>query len=140
MNNNWETNLSTFFEHSTGAEVTDRDISAALKDAATCLAYPEKKGIPIDRIDTHLLRIGGANALSLSGYSDREIQKMGRWRGETFKEYVREQLSNFSEGMSRAMKKSFGFFNVEGGAFKDITKAVVSMEYNQCVSNGASAA
>ena len=51
---------------------------------------------------------------------------MGRWRGETFKEYVREQLSNFSEGMSRAMKKSFGFFNVEGGAFKDITKAVTT--------------
>jgi hypothetical protein len=107
---------------------------------ATCLAYPEKKGIPIDRIDTHLLRIGRANALFLSGYSDREIQKMGRWRGETFKEYVQKQLSYFLEGMSRAMKKSFGFFNVEGGAFQDITKAVVSMEYNQCVSNGASAA
>jgi hypothetical protein len=39
------------------------------------------KGIPIDRIDTHSLRSGGANALSLARYSDTQIQKMGRWRG-----------------------------------------------------------
>ena len=25
---------------------------------------------------------------------------MGRWNGKTFKEYISEQLSNFSEGMS----------------------------------------
>jgi hypothetical protein len=39
----------------------------ALKAAATVLEYPTTKGIPIDRIDTHSLRSGGANALSLSG-------------------------------------------------------------------------
>jgi hypothetical protein len=45
--------------------------------------------------------------LSLSGYSDREIQKMGRWRSATFKEYLREQLHCFSDGMSRRMKQKF---------------------------------
>ena len=75
--------------------VTDKIIRQGLKMAATVLEYPERRGIPIERIDTHSLRIGGANALHLAGYSDREIQKMGRWRSETFKEYVREQLSNF---------------------------------------------
>ena len=48
--------------------------------------YPLLKGIPIKQVDTNSLRNGGANALSLSGYSDRDIQNMGRWRGETFKE------------------------------------------------------
>ena len=60
-------------------DITNEDVSKALKAAATVLEYPTAKGIPIDRIDTHSLRSGGANALSLSGYSDTQIQKMGRW-------------------------------------------------------------
>jgi len=54
-------------------------VSKALKAAATVLEYFMAKGIPIDRIDTHSLRSGGANALSMSGYLDTQIQKMGRW-------------------------------------------------------------
>ena len=65
-------------------------MSAALKFATTSLNYPYLKGIPIDRVDTHSLRSGGANALSLAGYSDRDIQKMGRWRGKTFNEDIRD--------------------------------------------------
>jgi hypothetical protein len=38
---------------------------------------------------------GGNNALSLAGYSDREMQKMGWWRGKTFMEYIREELAFF---------------------------------------------
>jgi hypothetical protein len=30
-----------------------------------------------------------------------QIQKMGRWQGTTFKEYVRKELASFSEGMSK---------------------------------------
>ena len=46
---------------------------------------------------------------------------MGRWRGETFKEYIREGLSTFSKGMSHDMKKSFQFVNVHGGVDSDVT-------------------
>jgi hypothetical protein len=67
-------------------DITDKCIRNGLKLAATALNYPKNCGIPVERVDTHSLRIGGANALHLAGYSDREIQKMGRWRGETFKE------------------------------------------------------
>ena len=67
------------------------NMSAALKFATNVLNYPSLKGIPIDRVDTHSLRLGGSNTLSLAGYSDRDIQQMGRWRGETFKEYIREE-------------------------------------------------
>jgi hypothetical protein len=49
----------------------------ALNQAATVLDYPIAKGIPIKRIDTHSLRSGGANNLSLAGFSDTQIQKMG---------------------------------------------------------------
>ena len=105
-----------------------------LKSAASELDYHGQKGIPLNLIDTHSLRIGGANALSLSGYSDREIQKMGRWRGETFKEYIREQLSNFSEGMTKKMKQKFNFVNTCAGAHTDvpvdITSTMVVTDYD----------
>jgi hypothetical protein len=127
-NGNWNAYLSSVFDKGVKTDVRDRDIRAAIKKAAAMLDYPSSRGIPINRIDTHSLRIGGANALSLAGCSDRQIQKMGRWRGETFKEYVREQLSNFSEGMSKSMRQCFGFVNVEGGVFHDITSTVVAME------------
>ena len=107
--------------------VKDQDIRENLKWAATELQYPAKKGIPIERIDTHSLRSGGANALSLSGYSDREIMKMGRWRSATFMEYIREELACFSSGMSTAMKRTFNFVNIAGGAFHDVTSAVLSL-------------
>ena len=131
--------LSTVSEDGVKFDVRDNDIRAAIKKAATMLDYPSSRGIPIDRIDTHSLRIGGANALSLAGYLDRQIQKMGRWRGETFKEYVREQLSNFSEGISKSMQKCFSFVNVEGGVFHDVTSTVTAMEYNVEVSAASAA-
>jgi hypothetical protein len=109
--------LSSVFDQGARFDITDKDIRVALKATAAVLDYPATRGIPIDLIDTHSLRIGGANALSLAGYSDRQIQKMGRWRGETFKEYVREQLSNFSEGMSRSMKQCFGLSTLKEVCF-----------------------
>ncbi len=54
---------------------------------------------------------------------------MGRWRGATFKEYVRNELACFSTGMSSDMKKQFGFVNVSGSAFSDITNECVNSDY-----------
>ena len=110
-------------------DVTGEDISKGLKMAATLLEYPETRGIPIELIDTHSLRCGGANALALSGFSDTQIQKMGRWRGATFKEYIREQLACYSEGMTTKMKRNFKFVNVHGNAYYDVTSTCVLSEY-----------
>ena len=57
--------------------VTADDISAALKRATTLLQYLLYQGIPIKRIDTHLLQIRGACTLALNGFSEMHIQKMG---------------------------------------------------------------
>ena len=65
--------LSTFYHYGQRFDVTGEDVSKALKMAATLLDYPAARGIPIDLIDTHSLRCGGANALALSGYSDTQI-------------------------------------------------------------------
>jgi hypothetical protein len=130
-----KTFLSTFYnDHNKRCDITNEDVTTALKRAATALDYPLAKGIPIARIDTHSLRSGGANALSLAGFSDTQIQKMGRWRGATFKEYVREELACFSEGMSTKMKQNFHFVNVAGNSMSDITDTVIATDYNVNIS------
>ena len=121
--------LSTYYIATLRYDINDRDISAALKLAGVALEYPSRRGIPIDRIDTHSLRSGGANALALNGYSDREIQKMGRWRSATFKEYIREELSCYSAGMSSKMKLKFAFVNIAGGVYTDVTPTLINTNY-----------
>ena len=113
--------LSTYFTNdNTCGNVTVEHILKSIKLAASMLKYPTTKGIPIQRINTHSLRSGGANALSLAGYSDTQIQKMGRWRGATFKEYIREELACYAHNMSRDMTRKFNFVNITGNAFTDI--------------------
>ncbi len=99
------------------ADITAEHISRALKSAATELQYPTNKGIPITMFNTHSLCSGGANALALAGYSDTQIQKMGRWRGATFKEYIREELACYVHNMSQDMKRKFNFVNIAGNVF-----------------------
>jgi hypothetical protein len=96
--------LSSFFHQGNRYNVCGEDISKGLKLMATILQYPSTWGIPIERIDTNSLWSGGANALALSGYSDTQIQKMGRWKGATFKEYIREELACYLAGMTTNMK------------------------------------
>ena len=113
--------LSSYWSDGARADVTAEHISRALKSAATELQYPTNKGIPIWRINTHSLRSGSANALSLSRYSDTQIQKkIGRWRGATCKEYIREELACYARNMSRDMKRKFNFVNIAGNAFTEI--------------------
>ena len=114
--------LSAFKGEKGIQHVVAKDISQAIKFAAGKLDYPGKRSMPIDRIDTHSLRAGGANALSLSGFSEHQIQKMGRWRSATFKEYISDQLSSFTDGMSKAMSQTFQFVNIAAtGAMVDVT-------------------
>jgi hypothetical protein len=71
--------LSTYLVNEKCSNLTVEDISRHLKIAAGILYYPPRNGIPVDRVNTHSLQGGGANAFALSGYSDMQIQKMGRW-------------------------------------------------------------
>jgi hypothetical protein len=124
------TTISSYFNEGRRYSVTSNHVSSALKLAAGTLEYPTIKGIPMEQVNTHSLQSGGANALALAGYSDTQIQKKGCWLGASFKEYVRNELVCFSSGMSRDMKQKFGFVNVSGNTFSDITDACVNVEYS----------
>jgi len=92
-NRHIDTPLYTYFDSDKKRYITDKDVRAAIKLAATELEYQNTRGIPLSHINTHSLRIGGACALALAGYNDTQIMKMGRWRGATFQEYIRERTS-----------------------------------------------
>ena len=123
--------LSADWEGDIRHDMTAENMSRALKGAAAALEYSTVKGIPIQRINTHSLRSGGANALALAGYSDTQIQKMGRWKGATFKEYIRGELACFSMGMSTDMKRKFNFVNIAGNAFYDVTDSILTADEAQ---------
>ena len=56
-------------------DATNRDMSFHMKFAAEKLGYL-KKNIPLDRIDTHSNRAGGACAIKPEGFDDESIRKM----------------------------------------------------------------
>ncbi len=106
--------------------MTAENMTHTMKVAALALHYPEMKGIPIDCINTHSLHSGGANPLALVGYRDTQIQKMGRWKGATFKEYIHEERTCFSTGMSKDMERKFNFVNIVGSLFVDVTDTLLA--------------
>ena len=74
---NGKTLLNAYWDVIGRGNVTNNNISFAMKYSAATLNYPARS-IPIDRIDTHSNRSGGACALKLAGYDDSAIRKMGR--------------------------------------------------------------
>ena len=72
---NKNTYLSAYWVGGIRKDPNAENMIAVLKIATTALNYLYLKGIPIDRVDTQLLIYGGDNALSLAGYSNRDIQK-----------------------------------------------------------------
>ena len=109
--------LCAYWDSIGRGDVTDRDMSFHMKFAAGKLDYPARN-IPIDRIDTHSNRAGGACAMKLAGFDDESIRKMGRWlpSSNAFLEYIQQQLSTFTQGMSTRMSKIARFTNMEGSA------------------------
>ena len=75
---NGTTILCAYWDIFGRGDVTDRDMSFHITFSAAKLGYPIRN-IPLDRIDTHLNRAGGACEMKLSGFDDESIIKMGRW-------------------------------------------------------------
>ena len=79
---NRKTYLSAYRVDGKRKDVTADNMIAVLKFAATTLDYLYLKDIPVNTVNIHFLRYGGANALSLAGYNYRDIQKWGNGEGK----------------------------------------------------------
>lgn len=72
--------LFCHFDHK---PVTRYQFSAVLKKVISLL------GLDSNCYKSHSFRIGMATTLSLEGYTDEEIQKLGRWKSNAFIGYIR---------------------------------------------------
>jgi hypothetical protein len=95
----------------THSVVHARDVRAAVQTAARA-THLTAKGFPLDRLGTHSIRAAGATALALRGYDGPLIQKLGRWRGETYLLYIQSQIAELTRGVARAMAPSLSFHHV----------------------------
>ena len=109
--------LCAYWDSVGRVDVTDRDMRFHMKFAAEKLGYPYRN-IPIDRIDTHSNRSGGACAMKLAGYYDEIIVKVVRWllSSNAFFKYIQQQLSGFSQDMATKMSRIARFTNMEGSS------------------------
>ena len=71
------------FCHFGGNPLTRYQFTAVLKKALCTL------GIPQVNYSSHSFRIGCATHASMQGFSEEEIQFMGRWKSKAYKRYIR---------------------------------------------------
>ena len=72
----------------------------------------ESLGFGVEEVGLHSIRSGGAMAMFLSGTSPIVIKKIGRWSSEAFLEYIREQVEEFTAGVSQKMLEFEDFNNL----------------------------
>ena len=107
--------LCSYWDHPRWNDVTDGKIRSASKFAGRMLGYPAR-GIPLNYRNTHSLHTGGKYTLVASGHKDRDIQKRARWapKSNAVMEYIQQQLSTFSAGVSAKMSTAPHFVNMDG--------------------------
>ena len=101
----------------TGTRVTTITAGEVLRHLrAAAIQYEEARlGFPASRIGTHSPRAGAAMAMSLAGVPVETIQLIGRWRSQTFMQYIRIQVQQMMRGVADVMTANPDFFTIEGG-------------------------
>jgi hypothetical protein len=91
--------------------ISDADVIAALR-AAVSFIGPAELGYEAADVGTHSIRSGAAMALALSGHEAWRIMLAGRWKSQAFLVYIREQIQEFSKGVSERMISNPDFYHV----------------------------
>lgn len=77
------------FCHFGGDPLTRYQFASMLRKSLVVLGIPN-----VDYFSTHSFRIGGATHCAMLGYSNEQIQIMGRWKSNAFKSYIRNNSVN----------------------------------------------
>ena len=91
--------------------ITDANMITALRAAVTIIG-PAELGYEAADVGTHSIRSGAAMALVLSGHEAWRIMLTGRWQSQAFLVYIREQIQEFSKGVSERMISNPDFYHV----------------------------
>ena len=75
----------------------------------------KKLGFTNNDVGLHSIRSRGTMTMFLSGVSVIMIKRIGRWNSEAFLEYIREQVENFTHGVSMKMLMYENFHTINAG-------------------------
>ena len=107
-----DSNVCTFLQ-SDGSlcDIKANHVRDWLKAVVTLIGEADL-GFNAEDIGLHSIRSGGAMAMFLSKASTIIIMRVGRWSSEAFLEYIREQVQDFTLGISENMIQYESFFNI----------------------------
>ena len=101
-NSSDNTPVSAVWENGRVAHVTSNMMINALEDAADAVGR-DKLNIKRGEIGTHSIRSGAAMAMFLGEVSVERIKMIGRWNSTVFLRYIRKQVEQFSQNVSKMM-------------------------------------
>jgi hypothetical protein len=91
--------------------VTDINMISQLRFAVTMIGE-DKLDYKAKDVGTHSIRSGCAMTLVLSNHAAWRIMLTGRWKPQAFLCYIREQIQQFSKGVSERMTTNPDFYHV----------------------------
>jgi hypothetical protein len=91
--------------------ISDADMILSLR-AAVSFIGPSELGYKVANVGTPSIRSGAAMALLLSGHEAWRIMLAGRWQSQAFLVCIREQIQEFSKGVSERITSNPDFCHV----------------------------
>ena len=106
-----ETTVCSYWDNGAIRQIDSNHARIKIKSIVEIIGE-NQLGFTKDDVGLHSIRSGGAMAMFLSGVSEIIIQRVGRWESFAFLEYIREQVENFTYGVSTKMLKNEKFFHM----------------------------
>ena len=94
-------------------------------------------GFTKDDIGLHSIRSGGAMAMFLAGVATIIIMRVGRWSSEAFLEYIREQVEQFTWGVSKKMLQFENFNTIDSSSSPELSDELKPIFVETDKSDGA---
>ena len=99
---NDDTQVSAYWSNGRIDHVTSKHMINAMEDAVEAVGR-ERLNIEKGEIGTHSLRSGAAMSMFLGGVDTERIKMIGRWNSYCFIRYIRKQVEQFSQDVSKKM-------------------------------------
>jgi hypothetical protein len=106
-----KTPVNTVLVNGRLVQITSTMMVASIRSAAFTLGR-DRLGYGPKSFGTHSIRCGAAMAMHLGGCATFVIMITGRWKSAAFMEYIREQVAQFSEGVSQRMILRQNYFAI----------------------------
>jgi hypothetical protein len=108
------TTMNTIYVRNTVLQLSSDFLQTRLRVTCTALGGKDVFGYSAADIGTKSLRSGAAMALFLMNHSTERIMLLGRWKSDAFLVYIRPQVLEWTNNMSKDMILHDSFLDVSG--------------------------